>query len=195
MRNAMLTLALAAGAMLLVGRADAEPAKVGAKAPEFTLKDHAGKEHKLSDYKGKTVVLEWFNPGCPYVVRHYESKTMKNLAEQYGTKDVVWLAVNTGGDPQQMKTFAEHNKLPYPVLIDKDGQTAKAYGAKTTPHMFVIDRKGNLAYAGAIDNDPNGENSADRVNYVAKALNELAAGKAVSTPETKSYGCGVKAAP
>jgi peroxiredoxin len=188
--------AVAALAMLFAaGGASAEPAKLGKKAPDFTLKDHNGKEVKLADYKGKTVVLEWINPGCPYVKRHYEAGTMVNLAKEHAKGgEVVWLALNSsdGAKAADMKAFAEKNKLPYPILMDSDGKVGKAYGAKTTPHMFIIDKEGNLAYTGGIDNDEDGEKSSDRQEYVKSALDELKAGKAVSVAETKSYGCGIK---
>ena len=187
--------AILLGLFLLAGGASAEQAKIGKKAPDFTLKDHNGKDVKLTDFKGKTVVLEWLNPGCPFVKRHYEAGTMVKLAKEYSkSRDVVWLALNSGAGATaaDMKQFAEKHKLPYPILIDSDGEVGKAYGAKTTPHIFIIDKKGDLAYAGGIDNDPDGEKSADRVNYVKQALDELGGGKSVSKSETPSYGCGIK---
>jgi peroxiredoxin len=170
-------------------------AKPGAKAPDFSLKDQNGKDVKLADFKGKIVVLEWVNPGCPYVVRHYKEGTMANLAKEYAAGgNVVWLAVmsNAGAKAEDMKAFADKNKLPYPILMDAEGTVGKAYGAKTTPHMFVIDKDGKLAYQGGIDNDEDGEKSSDRVNYVKNALDELKAGKPVGKGETASYGCGIK---
>jgi len=189
--------AVALGLALTTGAANAgSTAKVGDKAPDFTAKDHSGKDVKLSDFKGKTVVLEWINPGCPYVKRHYEAGTMANLAKEYaaGSGDVVWLAVNSnsGAKAEDMKAFAQKHELSYPILMDGEGTVGKAYGAKTTPHMFVIDKDGKLAYAGGIDNDEDGEKSSDRVNYVKNALDELKSGKPVSTSETKAYGCGIK---
>jgi peroxiredoxin len=170
-------------------------AKLGEKAPDFTLKDQNGKDVKLADFKGKTVVLEWVNPGCPYVVRHYKEGTMANLAKQYAEGgNVVWLAINSGAGAkaEDMKAFAEKNKLSYPILMDGEGTVGKAYGAKTTPHMFVVNKDGKLAYQGGIDNDEDGEKSGDRVNYVKNALDELKAGKPVTKSETASYGCGIK---
>ena len=169
----------------------AEKAEIGKKAPGFTLPDQNGRPVSLSDYHGKIVVLEWINPDCPFVQRHYESKTMTTLASRYADKGIVWLAINTNGDPKKNAAFASQHGLPYPILQDT-GEVGKAYAAKTTPHMFIIDRDGKLAYAGGIDNDPNGDKGQGRVNYVQKALDDLLSGSSVATPETKSYGCGVK---
>lgn len=176
----------------------AEPAREAAvqtpeKAPAFTLIDHTGKTHTLSDYLGKIVVLEWLNPECPFVIRHHEAKTMVTLADAYAGKGVVWLGINTTNtfDQAQNKAFAEKYSLPYPVLNDNTGKVGRLYDAKTTPHVFVIDKAGVLAYQGAIDDDPAGT-KAEKVNYVKLALDELLAGKTVSTAETKPYGCSVK---
>jgi len=173
-----------------------KPAALGETAPAFELEDHKGKKVKLSDFKGETVVLEFINPGCPYVKRHYELGTMKSLAERYKDKKVAWLAINSTHTMgrEDNKKWAEENKLPYPILDDAKGKVGRSYGAKTTPHMFVIDKKGKLAYSGAIDNQATagGPAKEETVNYVAKALDELLAGKPVSTPETKPYGCSVK---
>lgn len=175
-----------------LARAARSPAKVGEAAPGFELKDSNGKAVKLSDYRGKIIVLEWTNPACPFVQRHYEQHTMTNLASEYKDKGVVWLAINSGSNDGLAvnKAWAAKNHLAYPVLDDSKGTVGKAYGAKSTPDMFIIDREGRLAYAGGIDNDPEGDNP-HRVNYVKKALDELLAGQSVSTPVTKSYGCGV----
>ena len=186
-----------AGAVLLlvsfsIVQAARSPVKVGGAAPDFELKDANGKTVKLSDFNGKIIVLEWTNPGCPFVQRHYREHTMANLASEYKDKGVVWLAINSGSDDgiAVNKAWVEKNHLAYPVLDDSKGTVGKEYGAKSTPHMFIIDRDGKLAYAGGIDNDPEGDNP-HRVNYVKKALDELLAGQSVSTPVTKSYGCGV----
>lgn len=178
--------------------AKSEPmAKVGSAAPDFTLKDTDGKEVKLSAFKGKVVVLEWYNSGCPFVKRHYEKyTTMKDSSSKYGDK-VVWLAINSGapgkeghGKDKQSKTDW---KIAYPILNDESGTVGKLYGAKTTPHMFIVDQQGMLVYAGAIDNDAKDEMPKDKkVNYVTQAIDELMAGKKVSQPETKPYGCSVK---
>jgi peroxiredoxin len=171
-------------------------AKVGEAAPAFTLHDINGKSHSLSDYAGKTVVLEWINPECPYVVRHYNLDTMTNLASKH--KDVVWLAIATGGsaDAENLKSFAQKEGISYPILLDSDGTTGKAYGAKTTPHMYIVSKDGNLAYQGGIDDQSIGKPDAPlkdgTVNFVDKALGELASGSTVAQAETKAYGCGVK---
>ncbi len=197
---AALTLAVAAFTAPAGADESTEPkAVVGQKAPDFTLTDAMGKEHTLSSYtgKGQIVVLEWFNSGCPYVVRHHEKyTTMTDLAGKYQGK-VTWLAINSGAPGQQGygqdKEAIEKWRLNYPVLIDADGQIGRLFGAKTTPHMFIIDKSGVLAYAGGIDNDPADKKSTgEKVNFVAKALDEILAGKSVSEPETQSYGCSVK---
>ncbi len=202
---AMATLAAAA---LTVAPALAKPAtaaspnsaKIGQTAPDFTLTDASGKSHTLSEYtkQGKIVVLEWFNPKCPFVVRHHEAKTtFKDLYSSYKDKNVVFLAVNSSNRDSGVYGFdAEYAKkwsIEYPILVDEAGEVGKAYGAKTTPHMYVIDSKGELRYMGAIDNDDRGNKSdSDYVNYVKSALDQVIAGETVATPETKSYGCSVK---
>jgi len=165
------------------------------KAPEFALKSFDGKTISLSDYKGKIVVLEWFNYECPFVLRHYGSQpTMIGLANKYKDKNVVWLAVNSTSHatPEANIEFAQKRNLPYPILDDRPGTVGRAYGAKTTPHMYVIDAKGSIAYQGAIDNDERGRKGSNVINYVDKALAELIGGKEVSTTDTMSYGCTVK---
>ncbi len=171
-------------------------AKVGEAAPEFTLKDQAGKDVALSDYKGKIVVLEWFNEGCPYVVKFYGGGNMNTWANSFKEKDVVWLAINSTSSSTQESNakVAADWKIDRPVLNDADTKVAKMYGATNTPHMYVIDKDGKLAYKGAIDDKPTSEagDIEGATNYVANAVNELQAGTAVSTPETKAYGCNVK---
>jgi len=175
-----------------------DKAKIGAPAPAFSLQDTGGKTVNLADFSGKIVVLEWVNPECPYVVRHYNLKTMNTLADKYKDKDVIWLGIATGGtaDADKLKSFADKDGISHPILLDPDGATGKAYGAKTTPHMFIIDKEGKLAYAGGIDNEAIGDPKAPlkegTINYVDKALTELQSGTTVSTPQTKSYGCSVK---
>lgn len=171
-------------------------ASIGQAAPNFTLVDTNGKSMSLADMQGKIVVLEWFNPGCPYVQRHAGLGTMKQLALKYKDKDVAWVAIDTtkGASAEADKKFAQEHGMEYPILMDTDSSVARMYGAKTTPHMFIIDKGGTLVYAGGIDNQPtdSGPVNADTINYVDKALAELTSGKSVSTPESKSYGCGVK---
>jgi peroxiredoxin len=176
--------------------------KVGEAAPDFTLNDLDGKPVKLSDFKGKTVVLEWFNPGCPFVVASHTKGSLVGTARRHTEKGVVWLAVNSGA-PGKQGAGAENSreaatkwKLSHPILIDESGKTGKAYGATNTPHLFVIDQAGKLVYRGAIDNSPDGEGQSPKdgklLNYVDAALEDLGAGRAVKVPETKAYGCGVK---
>ncbi len=168
-----------------------------AKAPDFTLKNYDGTEVKLANYKGKIVVLEWFNYECPFSRYNHEKTTAVNdLVNKYKDKNVVWLAINSTGHQQteKNKEFAEKNNIEFPILDDSSGTTGKAYGAKTTPHIFIVDAEGNIAYNGAFDNAPLGDVPKDEkpVNYVDKALGELTAGKTVSTATTKPYGCSVK---
>lgn len=186
---------LAFAVLLLAGAytlARAEAA-VGAKAPEFALPDASGTTHTLSQYRGKIVVLEWTNPTCPFVKRHYKAATMKKLAEKYATKDVVWLAIDSShfATAADIKKWQDEQKLSYPILLDPDGVVGQVYGAKTTPHMFVIAKDGTVAYTGAIDDDPRGE-KADARNYVDEALAKLIAGQQPEVTNTQPYGCSVK---
>ncbi len=184
-------LALAAAPAFAVGA-------VGETAPAFQLKDLNGKAHSLADYKGKMVVLEWINPNCPVSDRHAREKTMTDLAKKHG--DVVWLGINsTNPESRDFLKPAEHlawnqkNGIAYTVLYDETGKVGKAYGAQTTPHMFIVDRAGKLAYNGAIDNDPSGRNPrAERANYVDGGVVAKKAGKAPNPATTKAYGCSVK---
>ena len=172
--------------------------ELGAKpATPFTLSTFDDKKVSLSDYRGKTVVLEWLNFECPFVKYHYEKpKTMIKLAEKYKDKNVVWLAINSTSHttPEANKDFAKNQKLAYPILDDRSGRVGRAYGAKTTPHMYVINRRGRIVYDGAIDNAPLGEVPAGQelINYVDKTLEELTTGKTASTTKTEPYGCTVK---
>jgi peroxiredoxin len=174
-------------------------AEVGKPAPDFTLTGIDGKEVKLSDYKDKIVVLEWFNPGCPVVVRHHDKDSLKGTAGELTQSGVVWLAINSGAPGQQghgeeaNRKAAEKWGLKHPILVDEAGTVGRSYGAKTTPHMFVIDAKGVLAYAGAIDNDPSGEmKPEERINYVRAAVASLQKNEPVKTTTSKAYGCSVK---
>tara|TARA_Y100000589_G_scaffold246136_1_gene233875 strand:+ start:1099 stop:1689 length:591 start_codon:yes stop_codon:yes gene_type:complete len=166
---------------------------VGKKAPDFSLVDQNGKTHKLSDYAGKNVVLEWTNPGCPFVVRHYEAGTMKNLANASAADSVVWLAVNSSHftTVKESTEWAKKHGHTFPTLHDADGKVGKAYNAVTTPHMYVVDGKGMVAYEGAIDSDA-WVKDAKATNYVAAALADLKAGRSVAKPYVKPYGCSVK---
>ena len=180
----------------------ADELKVGNAAPGFTLKDTSGKEHSLSDYKGKFVVLEWFNEGCPFVKKHYASGNMQKLQKEYTGKDVVWLSINSSAKGEQghvtpetaPKTIADWKMNATKILLDHDGKVGKMYDAKTTPHMFVIDKEGKLVYQGAIDSKATA-NAADidtAENYVKVALDNSMAGKPVENTSTKPYGCSVK---
>jgi peroxiredoxin len=168
---------------------------VGAPAPDFQLKDQDGKTVSLSEFKDKVVVLEWFNDECPFVVKQYKAGDMNKTADAYEAKQVVWLAINStnGKGVDHNKKIAADWKIERPVLDDSAGTVGKQYGARTTPHMFVVN-KGTVVYAGAIDSKRSTEQAdiATSENYVAKALDEVLAGKPVSTPQTEPYGCGVK---
>ena len=168
--------------------------RVGDMAPDFTLSDTAGNEVSLSNFEGKIVVLEWLNPDCPFVKRHYKAGTMKNLASQYGSEGVVWLTINSTHymDAAANAKFKADHELPYTILVDQSGDVGHLYGAKTTPHMYIVNGDAMLVYIGAIDDDPRGSKGEPAVNYVAAALDEVGAGKAVTTAETKPYGCSVK---
>ena len=195
MRILALLLALLAGTPALA-------AEIGQPAPDFTLKDLDGKVHRLSDLKGKVVVLEWFNPGCPYVVAAHTRGSLVDAAARAAKGGVVWLAVNSAAPGKQgagagvNRDAARTWSMAHPILLDESGTVGKAYGATNTPHMFVIASDGKLAYAGAIDNSPDAERGAPQggvlVEYVTEALADLAAGRPVRTPRTKAYGCGVK---
>ena len=169
---------------------------VGDKAPDFTLDDTAGNEVGLADLKGKVVVLEWTNPDCPFVKRHYQEGTMKTLASAYSeSMGVVWLTINSTNymDAAANAGFVKAQGITWPVLVDQDGAVGHAYGAVTTPHMFIIDAEGVVVYEGAIDDDPRGNKQAGaRTNYVSNALDDRAAGTPVSVPETTPHGCSVK---
>lgn len=174
-------------------------AKIGSQAPEFTLTDTDGKEVKLSSFAGKTVVLEWFNPECPFVKKYHEAnKTVAELQEKYSKQGVVFLAVNSGapgkeGAGKEKNTKAKADwKLAYPILLDESGRVGREYGAKRTPTMYIIDKNGILAYSGAIDDSKDDVSKVGKTNYVANALDELLAGKPVTTKETESFGCGIK---
>lgn len=176
--------------------------EVGAPAPDFSVTDIQGKTHKLSDYKGKTVVLEWVNPECPIVGKHYDSGNMQKLQKSATGEGVVWLTINSGakgeqGDYDDGKAAAwmkKQNAGATAYVRDPSGKVGKMYGAKVTPHMYVIDGKGTLVYNGAIDSirsgNPNDIPKAE--NYVAAALKAVKEGKAVAKATTQPYGCNVK---
>lgn len=176
---------------------------VGKPAPDFALKDLDGKEVTLASFKGKTVVLEWWNPECPYVKKSHSVGSLVDTAEKHIKAGVVWLAINSGGpgqqgyEPEKSAEALKAWKLSHPVLRDEDGAVGHAYGATNTPNLFVIDANGVVQYAGAIDNSPDGERKSptegtEVINYVDAALEDLSGGKPVRTPSTKPYGCSVK---
>jgi peroxiredoxin len=167
---------------------------IGMKAPDFSLEDQDGKTVSLHNFAGKTVVLEWTNPNCPFVQRHYREKTMQTLSDQYKDKGVAWLAINSSffATDDQDKQWVTGQSISYPVLNDSSGGAGHAYNATNTPDMFIVGADGKVAYEGAIDNDPTDEKTGDKINYVHQALDEILAGKSVSVPQTKPYGCNVK---
>lgn len=177
----------------------ADVAVPGKPAPDFTLTDLAGKQVSLSQFKGKTVVLEWYNPECPFVVYAHGKGPLKDLGARWTGKGVVWLAINSGA-PGKQGTGLEKNQakakgygITYPVLLDPTGNVGRQYGARTTPHIFIVDAKGTLVYRGGLDNAPLGEADQGKpVPYVENALKALTAGKPIAQPQTPSYGCSVK---
>ena len=175
---------------------------VGTVAPNFSVTDTAGKTVSLAEFKGKTVVLEWVNPGCPYVRKHYDSANMQATQKAAAAQGVVWLAINSTnpghGDylkPAEMGAWMKTQAAaPTATLMDSDGRIGRAYGARTTPHMYIVNAQGQLAYIGAIDSKPSA-NPADvksATNHVNVALAEVLAGKPVSQATTRAYGCSVK---
>ena len=176
--------------------------KVGDRAPEFTGTDSHGQMHKLSDYHGKFVVLEWHNNGCPFTKKHYESGNMQKLQQEWTGKGVIWLTVISSSPGSQGYVTADQENeylqkmhaVPTAALLDPKGEIGHLYSAKTTPHMFVINPQGEIIYNGAIDDkattDPSDVNGAN--NYVSDALQESMSGKAVAVATTRPYGCSVK---
>ena len=183
-------------------QAVATESEINKPAPDFTLVDTYGKEHKLSDLRGKFVVLEWLNHGCPFVKKHYESKNMQNLQKQYTEKGVVWLSIVSSAPGKQGHSSPEEANVmvkemeaaPTAVLFDTDGSVGKAYSARTTPHMFIINPEGMLIYNGAIDDirSTEAEDVQKAKNYVSAALDEAMSGKPVSVATSQPYGCSVK---
>ena len=190
---------VAAAFLLTAAPALAGPAIVGEPAPGFAVKDSNGKTVKLSQFKGKYVVLEWTNYECPFVERQYNTGNMQKIKKQMKSDGVIWLTVASSAPGKQGFVDGAHaNKLtvdrkafPHAVILDHDGKLGRLYGAKTTPHMFLIGKDGKLAYAGAIDDAPDAEYG-NAKNYVVEALANLKAGKPVAPASTLSYGCGIK---
>jgi peroxiredoxin len=195
-------LLLAPWAAALTTPAHAATAAVGQSAPDFSATDSAGKTHRLSDYKSKLVVLEWTNPGCPFVRKHYGGGNMQSLQKEFTGKGVVWLAVNsTASDsvdylpPAQLAAWAkEKQAAPSATLMDESGQIGQLYGAKTTPHMYIVSPQGQLVYAGAIDSIASArvDDIRSATNYVRQGLTEALAGKPLSVASSRAYGCSVK---
>ena len=189
----------------LIGNAHAATAIVGQPAPDFSAADTAGKAHKLSDFKGKLVVLEWTNPGCPFVVKHYSGNAdgnMQRLQKEFTGKGVVWLAINST-EPQSGDYFLpaklggwmkEKSGAPTATLMDDAGTIGQRYGAKTTPHMYIINAQGLLVYAGGIDSVPSTrvDDIKTATNYIRQGLSEALAGKAITMASSRPYGCSVK---
>lgn len=180
--------------------ADSPP--VGSNAPDFSVTDSKGKTQSVSQYKGKHVVLEWFNPECPFVKKHYGSGNMQKLQEEFTGKGVVWLTIDSSAPglqghltaEQANAKIAELKTKQTALLLDPEGKAGRTYGAKNTPHMFVINPEGKIIYEGAIDSKATSEPAdiASSTNYVKAALDESLGGKPVSTATTKPYGCSVK---
>jgi peroxiredoxin len=200
MKNKSMVTILASLATTTLLALDSPP--VGSAAPDFSLTDAKGQTHSLSQYKGKYVVLEWFNPECPFVKKHYGSGNMQKLQEEYTSKGVVWLTIDSNAPgsegnmtPEQAEKVAAAWKTHQTaLLLDPEGKAGRAYGAKNTPNMVVISPEGKIAYEGAIDSKatPNPSDIPNSTNYVKVALDESLAGKPVTTANTKPYGCSVK---
>src|SRR6202030_4206886 len=180
----------------------ADSPAVGTTAPDFSLTDSKGKTQSVSKYKGKYVGLEWFNPECPFVKKHYGSGNMQKLQEEFTAKGVVWLSIDSSAPGLEGNLTAEQANAKMTewktkqtaLVLDPDGKAGRSYGAKNTPHMFVINPEGKIVYEGAIDSkaSPNPADIPNSTHYVKVALDESMAGKSVSTSSTKPYGCSVK---
>lgn len=187
--------------LVLTGVVFAAP-KVGEMAPNFTGTDSNGRTHQLSDFKGKKVVLEWVNYECPFVKKHYNSNNMQDLQKKYTDQGIIWLSINSSAKGKQGHLTSEEANAamkeraasPTAMILDPTGEIGKLYNAKTTPHMFVIDTEGKIAYMGAIDdNDSSSPKDAKTAkNYVVMALDALKSGETVQVASTEPYGCSVK---
>lgn len=176
--------------------------EVGKAAPDFTGVDSNGKQHSLSQYKGKTVVLEWTNHDCPYVKKHYNSGNMQKLQKDATANDIVWLSIISSkpgkqghvSSKQANQLTQSRNAAPTAVILDESSEIGLLYGAKTTPHMYIVDKSGQLVYMGGIDDNPskNKDDIPTSKNYVSAALDALAAGKSIENSITRPYGCSVK---
>ncbi len=201
-RAAALAVALTGLALAPMVPAQNAVATVGQQAPAFTATDLGGKTVSLADFKGKTVVLEWVNPGCPYVRKHYDSGNLPATQREATAQGVVWLAINSTAKthedhlaPNALGSWMGQRKAAATAtLMDEPGSIGRSYGARTTPHMYIVDAKGVLVYAGAIDSKPsaNPADIATATNHVKVALADLKAGRPISAPITRPYGCSVK---
>jgi peroxiredoxin len=177
-------------------------AELGKPAPDFTLPDLEGRRVSLSEHRGKVVVLEWFNPECPFVNLAHDKGSLRGLAGRHTAKGVVWIAVNSGAPGKQGHGASVNQEakrrfaMSHPIVLDEQGTVGRAYGAERTPHLFIVDGTGKLVYRGAIDNSPDGEGESPSggrlVNYVDAALADIAVGRAVAQADTEAYGCTVK---
>jgi peroxiredoxin len=201
MQRRSLLIASATGLALATPLTTWAAATVGQTAAGFTLNDTAGKPVRLADFKGRTVVLEWNNPGCPFVRKHYQGN-FQALQKEAAAQGVVWLAINStesaSGDylsPAQLARWMQDKQAaPTATLMDEDGTAGKAYGARVTPHMYIVNAQGVLVYAGGIDSIPSArvDDIPKATNYVRQALAEIKAGKPVSVATSQAYGCSVK---
>jgi peroxiredoxin len=199
------TLLMTVGVLVTTGGISLAEVQVGKQAPDFTLTDTNGKTHHLSDYKGKYIVLEWYQPDCPFVRKHYNSGNMQALQKEYAAKGVVWLSIDSSAAGQEGNyPSAELNQIATKsgavrtaLLLDADGKVGHIYGAKTTPDMYIINPQGVLVYQGAIDDKPSTDLADVKTakNYVKSALNAVMGGQTVATASTRPYGCSVKYAP
>ena len=200
LRRSLLTTA-AVAALSAATRSYAAPA-VGQPAPDFTLTDTLGKTVHLSDYRGKLVVLEWVNPGCPYVRKHYSSANMQGTQKETTAQGVVWLSINSTekasydylAPPQLARWMVDQKAAPTLTLMDEEGKVGQAYGARTTPHMYIISPQGTLVYAGGIDSIASSrpEDVKSAVNYVKQGVSQALAGQPLSNATTRPYGCSIK---
>ncbi len=207
MRDSLLNRRVFSSSLLLsslapgLALAQATSANLGQNAPDFSALDTAGKPHRLADHKGKLVVLEWTNPGCPFVRKHY-SGNMQSLQKEYTAKGVVWLAINSTESqsadylpPAKLAAWlSDKQASPSATLMDESGKIGQLYGAKTTPHMYIISPQGTLIYAGAIDSIASArtDDIKTATNYVRQGLSESLSGKVISVASSRAYGCSVK---
>ncbi len=175
-------------------------ADIGQPAPDFELLDLEGRHHKLSSYRGKMIVLEWFNPNCAAVIYEYGEGELREMKARHASTGIVWLAINSsapddpGADIEMNKQFVATHHLGLPILLDPTGAVGRSYGARTTPHLFIVNERGLLVYAGALDNAPRGrvEALATKTNYVENAIADLRSGHGVTQTSTRPYGCEIK---